>query len=777
MDLFRNILGSGSTSNEAQSIAETIETVVDRLRHSTLLDDRRDACRHLRGLSNKFRLEVGVQALDVLTEDVLITDRNDEQIISNALETICNILDPETHEDDDEDKMGCNFTDIYLKKKENVNCVLELLGEYEFKIRRPSAKLLTFLLQNRPREMQDIILLSHMGVSRFMDVLADTREVLRNDALILLFHLTQGNANLQKIVAFENCFDILLDILCIEGYSDGGIIVEDCLKLMLNLLRNNPSNQTFFREGSYIQKACPFFEQIIKEKDELGWSAQKVTNTVDMLHVIRTLVSPSNSSTVVSSCQIKINGSGLLNCLCEILMDPKIPADILTETINTISEVIRGNLKNQKVLSKVVGPCEPPRPALILLLMSMTSEKQPLSLRCAVLYCFQCFLHNNPLGKIEIFRDFPPNKKLGVTEMTFQTDIFPSELLFSGLLSNNKLSIWFSSVAIAHVLTDNEALKLELLYVDFTSNQTVSPVYENGSTEFIPFLARIFEQLQHTNHPQSKIGIIMLLSTWICNCSKAVTCLLDIQAVIPFLTGQITSNEHDEKERVAQGMCAFLLGLSIINIQKSDETSYQKLLQLIKSRIGHEVFMDKFNEVTKYEGYNRALNHPQLRIAESSNIIFDYMWCKLFKQQEHKIISHLENLSSSEDPSEAVPTIDYQKIIDESNSKLQSVMLENAKLRADLSETKEKMNQMQLSANTFNPNHIDKPAQCSCDKVTNQLRDELIQQRLQIVHLNSLLEVEKAKLKELHEDHEDTQLMIEKYDEICTRHNIQVDFI
>ncbi|QQP49539.1 Vesicle docking protein P115like, partial [Caligus rogercresseyi] len=98
MDLFRNILGTGSNPQESQSIAETIETVVDRLRHSTLLEDRRDACRHLRGLSNKFRLEVGVQALDVLSEDVLMTDRNDEQIISNALETICNILDPETHE-------------------------------------------------------------------------------------------------------------------------------------------------------------------------------------------------------------------------------------------------------------------------------------------------------------------------------------------------------------------------------------------------------------------------------------------------------------------------------------------------------------------------------------------------------------------------------------------------------------------------------------------------------------------------------------------------------
>ena len=59
--------------------------------------------------------------------------------------------------------------------------------------------------------------------------------------------LTKGNANLQKIVAFENAFDKIVDIIELEGYSDGGIVVEDCLRLMLNLLRNNSSNQTFFR--------------------------------------------------------------------------------------------------------------------------------------------------------------------------------------------------------------------------------------------------------------------------------------------------------------------------------------------------------------------------------------------------------------------------------------------------------------------------------------------------------------------------------------------------
>ena len=46
-----------------------------------------------------------------------------------------------------------------------------------------------------------------------MDVLVDAREVLRNDALLLLIQLTKGHANLQKIVAFENAFDKLCDIM------------------------------------------------------------------------------------------------------------------------------------------------------------------------------------------------------------------------------------------------------------------------------------------------------------------------------------------------------------------------------------------------------------------------------------------------------------------------------------------------------------------------------------------------------------------------------------
>lgn len=74
--------------------------------------------------------------------------------------------------------------------------------------------------------------------------------------LVLLLHLTKGNANIQKIVAFENAFDRLFDVIAEEGFSDGGIVVEDCLLLMLNLLKNNTSNQNFFKEGFNVRSIC-----------------------------------------------------------------------------------------------------------------------------------------------------------------------------------------------------------------------------------------------------------------------------------------------------------------------------------------------------------------------------------------------------------------------------------------------------------------------------------------------------------------------------------------
>ena len=45
-----------------------------------------------------------------------------------------------------------------------------------------------------------------------------------SQGLLLLQQLTKGNAAIQKIVAFENAFERLLDIITEEGTSDGGML-------------------------------------------------------------------------------------------------------------------------------------------------------------------------------------------------------------------------------------------------------------------------------------------------------------------------------------------------------------------------------------------------------------------------------------------------------------------------------------------------------------------------------------------------------------------------
>lgn len=749
MDFVRSMLGgvaeaaagsSGSSGAAVAAAAETIELLVNRLTHSTLLDDRRDACRALKAMSRKFRIEVGAQALEHILE-VLETEATapaaDEEILSYALDTLCNICSPEEFEEevisdnarDNINNIGEQFTEIFLKRAMNVQTCIDILDLYDFKVRRPAVKLLTNLLLNKPRDMQEYILGSRMGVSRLMDILVDPREVLRNDALLLLIQLTKGNANLQKIVAFENAFDKLVDIIQSEEYSDGGIVVEDCLRLMLNLLRNNPSNQTFFREGSYIQKAAKFFDLTLDEQEiEIGWSAQKVSNMLHMLLVMRTLVSPSNPTGVTSSCQDSILNCGLLEKLCSILMAAGIPAEILTETINAISECIRGHLANQNFFSSINAPTVPPKSALMLLLMSMVNEKQPFSLRCAVLYCFQSYLHKNPAGQHNIMLTLlpssdadpvaaPPAAQLPTSPATTKvklspasrtvkpsgdlatakTDLSAGQLLCGGLFSPDRLSNWFSATALAHGLTDHDNIKLELLRVQLSTA---------GGNVPVSFLAQVCNIVQMTSNIQSRIGYLMLICTWINNCPSAVSHLLRVDSMIPFLTGQIGSNEHDELERLGQGICAFLLGLGLVFNDDSVAGSTQdQLYQLIEKRIGYEVFMDKLSEVTKHEAHNRALKHPQIKCHEASELVFDHKFCSQFKHLEHVVINWLaKRKENSEDGAEVVSIQDveqYKELIREQDKRITDLSHANIYLQQALVSAKQQVEEQESSIQTL----------------------------------------------------------------------------
>lgn len=131
--------------------------------------------------------------------------------------------------------------------------------------------------------------------------------------------------------------------------------------------------------------------------------------------------------------------------------------------------------------------------------MSMVNERQPFVLRCAVLYCFQCFLYKNQKGQGEIVATLLPSTidgKLSLRSVFFvcfvyftpfnffsflffsplANSISAGQLLCGGLFSADSLSNWCAAVALAHALQDNLTQKEQLLRVQLATSLGKPPV-------------------------------------------------------------------------------------------------------------------------------------------------------------------------------------------------------------------------------------------------------------------------------------------------------------
>jgi hypothetical protein len=571
--------------------------------------------------------------MDLLV-NVLQNDRADVEMVEYALETILNLVESGSGDPSD---LGLQFSEIFLKRPENVVLVLNCLEEFEFKVRMSAVRVLTNLLQNKLSAVQQVILESPMGISRLMDILADRREVIRNDGLLLLVYLTKDNTQIQKIVAFENAFERLMDIIEMEGYSDGGIIVKDCLIIIHTMLSGNNSNQALFREASLIQRLVPFMDIDLNAGNE-QWKAEKVENVVFTLKVIRLLVNPTNPQQAVMASQRSMQQNGLLKQLFKITFSSGVPTGVLQECINTVAEVIRGNPANQEMFDQLKTPSNPPRSAPLAILMSMISEKQPLALRAAAVYCFQSYLLKNEELQSKIIGTLLPSSD----EVQ---DISAGQVLCTGLFGNDPFGHWCTSVAVSSCFSGN--LQQELLRVQLSMK-------DRGQVTLLQQVCAILlgTQLKQT----SQVGFLMLLICWLHSCPIAVSQLLNIEGIIPYFTSLVEEVKHTEGERIIRGLSAMVLGVCLVYHDGSN-TQYTKdtLKQIIMHRVGEDPFKECLSSVASSEAFTRASRNPQVMPGPDELLYFDYNFVKTFKLVQDAILKALDPSQPESSPQNTPP--------------------------------------------------------------------------------------------------------------------------
>ncbi|CAJ0601357.1 unnamed protein product [Cylicocyclus nassatus] len=630
MAYFRSFFGGGGESEEEDG-AEIVEKMVERAETCTALEDRRDALRALRSMAKKLRLAVGTMGLNVYM-DVLEKERSNQELIAITLETLVAVLSSDD-ENTDDDELGERLAEVMLKKPVFIPSLLAAIDDYDITVRRVGIQLLTSLLRHRGPEVQAAVMAQPTGVPHLVDIVHDRREVVRNEAVLMLCELSRSNSQIQQLLAYENTFVHLLDIIDTEPLDS--IIIEDCLFVILNLLRKNAMNQQLFRENNLIARLGVVLNAFLygneEEPDGGEWVKQRTANIIFLLQVIRSLVSPDNSGTNTHAAQKAIHQTKMLSELCRVLLSEMgLPVEVLTETVIAVAEAIRGNYTNQEYFAStnLITNENVSRSSLVVLLISMTAEKQPFKMRCAVFYCFLSYLHDNEFGKTKVIETLLPASQP-------ETSLSTGSLICQAITSGESVQCWFGCVSLLYCLLDVEHLREQLLRVQLSTTVDQPPV------SLLKHVANLMVSMGN-RRVQMRAGILMLLSTWLNNCPAAVASFIENEENLHYLTTQILDDcgEGTESEQqVLKGLMAFLLLICLQNVE--DATAKASLEQLVDRRVGREVVIGAVEGISRTEQFVRAAQKPQPLTKTPNELFLDYHFIKMLKSVEGQLVKML----------------------------------------------------------------------------------------------------------------------------------------
>ncbi|OMO59325.1 hypothetical protein CCACVL1_24923 [Corchorus capsularis] len=597
--------------NSGSSEDSYVERLLDRISNGKLAEDRRSAIVELQSVvaeSRGAQLAFGAVGFPVIM-GVLKEERDDVEMVRGALETLVGALTPIDHAKGpaNEVQPALMNTDLLSRESESISLLLSLLSEEDFYVRYYTLQILTALLTNSQNRLQEAILSIPRGITRLMDMLMD-REVIRNEALLLLTYLTREAEEIQKIVVFEGAFEKIFSIIKEEGGSDGGVVVQDCLELLNNILRNNASNQVLLRETMGFD---PLISILKLRGSTYSFTQQKTINLLSALETINLLMmggseaDPQKDSNKITNKSVLVQKKLLDHLLMLGIESQWAPIAVRCSALRCIGDLIAGHPKNLDALSsKVLGEEPQMEPALnsILRIILRTSTMQEF---IAADHVFKNFCEKNTDGQAMLASTLIPQPN-SMTHAPLEEDVnmsFGSMLLHGLALSESDGDLETccrAASVLTHILKDNSQCKERVLRIELEA-----PMGSLGAPE--PLLHRIVRYLAVASSMKNKDGkpgysyvqpiILKLLVTWLADCPSAVQCFLDSR---PHLTYLLELVSNSSTTVCVRGLAAVLLGECVI-YNKSTESGKDgfTIADAISQKVGLTSYFLKFDEMQR----------------------------------------------------------------------------------------------------------------------------------------------------------------------------------
>lgn len=161
--------------------------------------------------------------------------------------------------------------------------------------------------------------------------------------VLLLNELTQGSIELQKVVAFENAFERLFNLIQADGSISGGReMAEDSMNLLAKLLNLNASNQTMFRETGCVSRLAELLTSDARERTtvmeaDADTQLTREKNTWGLLTLLRMFLIEGNTG-----CKANQNAfvkQGLLQLVLDLSFSGDIGPPLRAEVSSSTRQV------------------------------------------------------------------------------------------------------------------------------------------------------------------------------------------------------------------------------------------------------------------------------------------------------------------------------------------------------------------------------------------------------------------------------------------------------
>ncbi|KAG9686767.1 hypothetical protein KCU95_g11459, partial [Aureobasidium melanogenum] len=603
-----------------QTAGDTIATLSSRLSSATLLEDRRAAILGLRSFAKQYPASVASGSLRDLIA-VLRTDglgltkdgEGDVDTVRLVLETLLMLFEPDRESAEASEDIALWLADEFSQRQDNITILLDLLDQPDYYARIYSIQLLTAISTSRPERTQECILQAPLGTARLVGVLDDGRDAVRNAALLLLVDLTNvSQTELQKLIAFEDAFQRTFNLIQSEGgLAEGGIVAQDCLSLLANLIRHSHSNQALFRESGCVPRLIELIKQASTvPDDENDFSrSDREKNAWGLLAVLRLFLERGELGTKQN--QDVFWRSGVLHLVLTLAFDERAAPHIRMNALKTCADAIIYNSPLQEAFASFQVPvtAEAPAPvngvaakvqpkvmyvieALLNLVLS-ASPSRTIDLRSAACSLIKAYFHGHDRIKLH----FLQRAIAGYTEGEEEDINILSTLLNGpqlGPATPDPPRFVFASDITCQLLFNLQDAKSMLMSV----SEGDADKGEDVITAIQTLSGHLLSSLQNDLDPQISVSYLNLLITFLFDEPAAVNdCLAEGSSLMGVLIDNalLTANSQvaaDPIKSLLPGLSAILLGTIYEFSTKDSPIPRRTLHPLLTSKLGRQKYFD-----------------------------------------------------------------------------------------------------------------------------------------------------------------------------------------